>query len=321
MLSIIMPVYNKLEYLRDSVQSVLSQTERNLELILVDDGSTDGSGGLCDTLAGKDPRITVIHKRNGGVASARNVGLDAARGDFIGWVDADDLVHPEMFRVMMELAERHGADIVQCSHCRRPEDLTARVEAVETLGPIDSLKRIYRSHYTNSLSLCSKLCRRSLFDNLRFTEGTAFEDDEVVPQLLERSRVSVFCEAKLYCYVKREGSIVTAPKPVNILALTNHLEARMLWFRELDEALYLLARDHFYGYLKRKVCEEAFRGTKVQYQAAELLKKHRKLFFPIAHIYDKITIYLLYLGKRVIRWVGRNDFAPIQNIISKLRVM
>ena len=114
MLSIIMPVYNAAKYLAGAVDSVLHQTFHKFELILVDDGSSDGSGELCDALASTDSRIRVIHQANAGVAAARNVGLDAAIGEYIGWVDSDDLVHPEMYRIMLTLMEQYSADIVQC---------------------------------------------------------------------------------------------------------------------------------------------------------------------------------------------------------------
>lgn len=322
MLSIIMPVYNKFEYLRASAESVLGQTCRDLELILVDDGSTDGSGGLCDALAAQDPRVRVIHKKNGGVASARNAGLDAARGEFIGWVDSDDLISPDMFRVMLETADKYGADLVQCGHVRSPEKLAAQIPdqlpELEISGPIDSLKRIYRSHYTNSLALWSKIYRRGLFKGLRFTEGTAFEDDEVVPKLLERSVKSVFFQLPLYCYVKRESSIITAPSVKNILALSRHLDERMCHFQTLDGELYDLSRRHFFGYLKGKAWEETFLGTPVQADAIARLKAHRRAFAPIAHPYDKLAVLLLYLpcGKK---WVIKTQFEPFQSIIRMIR--
>lgn len=315
-----MPVYNTGACLEPTVSSVLAQTYRDFELIMVDDGSTDGSGALCDALALKDNRIRVIHKKNGGVASARNAGLDAATGDYIGWVDSDDLVSPVMFQVMMELACRHDADIVQCSHVRQPELLSERTEPeqLEILGAVDSLKRIYRSHYTNALSLCTKIVRAAIFDGLRFTEGTAFEDDEVVPLLLERGQKNVFFELPLYCYVKRESSIITAPKVENIMALTVHLENRMNRFRELDEELYRLGRNGFFNYLKGKSCERVFLDTPVRQQAVTLLKKYRKAFWSDAIIYDKIALLLLYFPGGA-QWVAQSGFEPIQDVLRKIR--
>lgn len=324
-LSIIIPVYNAREYLRDTVGSVLAQTFSDFELILVDDGAKDGSGELCDELAQKDPRVRVIHKENGGVAAARNTGLDAAAGDYIGWVDSDDWISPVMYELLMEQARTYSADIVQCEHSRwldhiqkeRPEQMPP----IEVLDGLGSLKRIYRdrTRYSNALALWSKVYRRALFDGLRFTEGAAFEDDECVPKLLYRGRVNVFFDLPLYQYIRRENSIVTAPSVKNILALTAHLENRMLWFQTLDPELYDHALKNFYQYLHQKVCEKLFIGTPVQAKAVELLKKHRKRFWPWINRYDKLTILMLYCGNGAVQWVARNDYAPIQNILAKIK--
>lgn len=316
MLSIIMPVYNTAAYLEETVQSVLAQTYRDFELILVDDGSTDGSGDLCDTLATRDSRIRVVHKPNGGVASARNVGVDHVRGEYIGFVDSDDIISPVMYEVMLEQAGIHGADLVQCFHVRETEKLVLEKTAVEAevLNNIESLKRIYRSHYTNALSLCTKLLRSTLFDNLRFTEGTAFEDDEVVPILVERSKKSVFFEQPLYCYVKRQNSIITAPKIANIQALTTHLENRTLRFGELDKGLYELGLEHFFRYLRWKTCEEVFRGTPVQTQAVAMQKKYFREFWRIANRYERTGLLLLRCGNWGRNLVVKTQYEPLQSL-------
>ena len=117
-LSIIVPVYNVAQWLPETVDSVLEQTFRDFELILVDDGSGDGSGEICDSYAEKDSRVRVIHQKNAGVSAARNAGVAAAEGDWIGFVDSDDIIEKDMFAVMMALAEQYGADVVQCQHDR-----------------------------------------------------------------------------------------------------------------------------------------------------------------------------------------------------------
>lgn len=315
-LSILMPVYNTESYLEETVRSVLAQKLQDFELIMVDDGSTDGSGALCDRLAESDSRIKVVHKSNGGVASARNVAVDHATGQYIGWVDSDDLISPVMFEVMLEQMQKHDADLVQCFHVRQPEELIlekTEVEA-EVLDSVESLKRIYRSHYTNALSLCTKLMKVSLFDNLRFTEGAAFEDDEVVPMLVERSKKSVFFEQPLYCYVKRERSIITTPSVKNIQALTKHLENRMLRFKELDQGLYELSIKHFYGYIKWKTIEDAFRDTPVQDQAVAIQKKYRGEFWRISNRYDRAGLLLLRCGKLGVNIVVKTNYEPIQSL-------
>lgn len=322
MLSIIMPVYNTMEYLKTSVDNVLQQSYRDFELILVDDGSTDGSAQLCDELAQTDHRIRVVHKPNGGVASARNAGLDVARGAYIGWVDSDDLISPFMYQIMTAVARQNDADIVQCTHVRDPRKLNTDTPpesiSTEILGPIDSLKRIYRSHYTNSCALWSKIYRRSLFEGIRFTEGTAFEDDEIVPRLLHRGQKNVYIELPLYCYVKRENSIITAPSIKNILALSKHLENRMLWCRELDDELFELSCRSYFGFLRYKTFEQIFQKTPVQREAVAKLKKYRKLFRPRVQFYNKIALLLLSFPGGT-AWVVKSKFEPIQSILRVFR--
>lgn len=323
LLSIIVPVYNAEPYLRDSIGSILAQTYDNFEIVMVDDGSTDGSLKLCEEFAEKDKRIRVFHKPNGGVASARNFGLDNITGEYIGWVDSDDIISPIMYETMMTLAIKHGADIVQCSHTRDTSALKSQLTEdiqIEVLNSVESLKRIYRSHYTNSLSLCTKVYKREVFDGIRFTEGTAFEDDEIVPRLVERGKTNVFFDEPMYCYVKHENSIITAPKVENIMALTSILEKRMLHFKEIDEQLYKLSQKNFFSYLRRKVCERIFFDTGVQSQGIDMIKKYRNDIMAISNIYDKFYILCLCYGWQGLkRWVTHNEFEPIQKILQKIK--
>ena len=323
-LSIIMPVYNTKACLSDSIGSVIRQIYTDWELILVDDGSSDGSSEVCDEFAVADERIRVIHQENRGVAAARNVGIENVRGEYIGFVDSDDLASPAMYQMMISLANQYDADIVQCSHTRTPEAMSDRVDAenisVEVLDRVEGLKRIYRSHYTNSLSLWSKIYRSKIFDGIRFTEGTAFEDDEIVPRLLENSSKTVFCEEPYYCYVKRESSIITAPKIKNIMALTSILENRCIRFQEIDDELYRLSRESFFKYLIQKSHEQIFRDTEVQTQAIALLKKYYRSAQKVCNKYEKISLFLLCKGgKRARGWVIRNEFEPIQHCLEKIK--
>lgn len=323
-LSIIMPVYNSVTSLKEAVHSILNQTFTDFELILVDDGSKDGSGALCDELAAADHRIRVIHQENRGVSAARNAGLNVASGRYIGWVDSDDWISPIMFELMMERALRYDADIVQSEHSRHREklvlDKNTPMPEDEVLNELESLRRIYRDYgrYANAMSLWSKIYKRELFEDLRFTEGSVFEDDECVPRLLYKGKKNVFFDVKLYQYVCREGSIVMSPSISGVIALMTHIERRMLWFSELSPELYSLSMAHFFNHLTRRLCSPQFMNTEAQEKAAELLKKYRKTFKPCTTIYDRITIRMLYFGKGAVNWVAKNEFAPIQIMISKI---
>lgn len=210
LLSVIVPVYNIEDCLERCVNSIRSQTERNLEILLVDDGSTDGSGALCDRLAKEDRRIRVFHKENGGSSSARNLGIERARGEWLGFVDSDDWIDPEMYALLLREAAGGGADIAQASRDeidedgnRRP-DVCAPPEAV-TFCPAEDFLRELLLH-RGDCSFCTKLVRRSLFVGKRFPEGRLNEDFRLlVEMLLEGAGVCILPQ-QMYHVFYRLGS-------------------------------------------------------------------------------------------------------------------
>lgn len=215
--SIIVPVYNVLAYMENCVRSLQVQTLTDFECILVDDGSTDGSAVECDRLAALDPRIVVIHKANGGLSDARNVGLDTASGGFVGFVDSDDTVMPDMLEVLVSRAEQNKLDVVcgdvlihdlktgveqlygpLCSFCE--DDNTVTFKTVPCL--LDAMFNV---------SAVNKLYRREVFSGRRFAKGIKFEDVPVWTDILF-SGARIGCVRKpVYRYsTNRAGSIVTA---------------------------------------------------------------------------------------------------------------
>ena len=132
-ISIIVPVYNVDQYLENCIESILNQTFKDYELILIDDGSTDKSGEICDKYEKKDNRIKVIHKYNGGLSSARNAGLDLACGKYIGFVDSDDSIHPEMYEILYDLQQIYNADISVCSFKKVYENIDVKNKDIENL--------------------------------------------------------------------------------------------------------------------------------------------------------------------------------------------
>ena len=212
-ISIIIPVYNVKPYLSECLQSVVDQTYPALEIILVDDGSTDGSGQLCDEWAGKDDRIKVIHKANGGVSSARNEGLKASTGDYIGFVDSDDWCEPEMFEKLCEALK--DADGASCGFMEYPMntlDIAVHIGKRETppCNIADAVTYIYeRDGYFTSI--WNKLFRReTVFPNGRLIAmdpSLAFGEDEVwLSRVLRRCRSFAFVPEPLYHWRPREGS-------------------------------------------------------------------------------------------------------------------
>lgn len=182
--SIIIPVYNTGEYLRSCVDSVLAQTLEAWELLLVDDGSTDNSGAICDEYAQKDSRIRAIHKENQGVSMARNLGLELARGEYVGFVDSDDWVAPEMFGEMYRSARETGADIVMCDAVTVFGDGR---EEPDTITGLSGHAGIVREEWTPELllemagSACRCTYRRALLEahGVRFPVGLRFSEDRI----------------------------------------------------------------------------------------------------------------------------------------------
>lgn len=210
LLSVIVPVYRAEKYLKRCVESILCQTETDLELILVDDGSPDQSGALCDDFAQRDVRVRVIHKKNGGAASARNQGIEAARGRYIGFVDSDDMILPEMYRSMIGKMEQEQLLVL--------DSLCANVRGSERHIPQESGELVIRDAQTaigslldwiGNCSLCTRLFRAEVFrDGFRISEGRRVEDFDFCIRLFDRIGSDALWE-KCFYYVTENPDSVT----------------------------------------------------------------------------------------------------------------
>lgn len=187
-ISVIIPIYNIKDYLERCVMSVTYQTYRNLEIILVDDGSTDGTAKLCDELAKRDERIKVFHKTNGGSSSARNLGLDNATGEFVGFVDSDDYVEPDMYELLVDAITRTKARMAQISRdevnedgSRRP-DVCIPPENEVLISSKDMLRELLM--HRGDASFCTRITDIRLFENRRFPEGELNEDFKLLTDML-----------------------------------------------------------------------------------------------------------------------------------------
>ena len=239
LISVIIPAYNIAPYLERGVVSVLNQTYRNLEVILVDDGSTDKSGQICDRLAEKDDRIIVIHKKNGGLADARNVGMEAAKGSFIGFVDGDDWIDTDMYERMLGAALAQQADMAVCRYRRiygkQVED--ASVDRVVVFEGQEALQYYVeeREEYDIQNAAWNKLYRRELLDKLRFPGGKWYEDIVFSAKALSGAARCVYLDSACYNYIiDREGSIMNVK--INSRTFTDQIPAyweRSSFLREL----------------------------------------------------------------------------------------
>ena len=211
LISVIVPVYKVEPWLARCVQSIRSQTYHNLEIILVDDGSPDKCGEMCDRFALEDSRIKVLHRDNGGLSAARNTGLDACSGEYIGFVDSDDIIHPEMYSRLYADICTYGTQLAFCQPlmCYHSDIVFPPVDAhSECIMQNDVLKKSLSDRIW--FSAWTKLYHRSLFDGLRYPEGRINEDYPVTIRIYDRCEHIAVNHNKLYAYFKRAGSITTS---------------------------------------------------------------------------------------------------------------
>ena len=212
LISVIVPVYNVSAYLNDCLESVTAQTYSNLEIILIDDGATDDSGKMCDLWTARDSRIRVIHQTNQGLSAARNAGLDVATGDYILFVDSDDLLCSDLCRVLMDMMVVDvNIAVCDCVHIfpDRPYSFEVKPD-VRVLSAESAIQELW---YQKSFlpSAWAKLYRRCVFEHHRFTVGLFFEDVDLMHELFWSAGKIAYNSSRLYGYVHRENSITTRP--------------------------------------------------------------------------------------------------------------
>lgn len=204
-ISVIVPVYNVMKYIRQCLDSICAQTFSALEIILVDDGSTDESGSICDEYAKKDERIRVVHQENQGLSAARNKGLELASCDFVGFIDSDDWIEPDTYQVLYNNLCVADADISTCALDNAPFDANTSVEPI-----VYSREEAMYAALSNpffGVFACNKLYKKELFKNIRYPVGHIYEDSYIILDLLELVERVVGTNAIKYHYIKRQDSI------------------------------------------------------------------------------------------------------------------
>ena len=212
LISIIVPVYNVEDYLKACLDSIINQTYKNLEIILIDDGSTDNSGKICDEYAGKDNRIKLIHKPNVGLSDARNAGLEIAKGEYIGFVDSDDYIAEDMYEFLYNLVVDNDLDVAMCASCDVHEDGTVKTPKIFKTIFINEKEKIIENLFVNqagglAISVCNKLFKKKVIKNCKFTVGKTSEDVFFVLKWIENT--DKFCRISdvKYYYVQHMHSI------------------------------------------------------------------------------------------------------------------
>lgn len=213
LISVIIPIYKVEDYVRPCVRSVLNQSYTNLEVILVDDGSPDNCGAICDEFAALDERVVVMHKPNGGLSDARNAGLDIAQGELVAFLDGDDLAHRDWLLTLYQSLKEHNAEVAFCDYqIVRENDFDVNKESqasrTELLEGLAMLYTLYEPNWVpKNIVVWNKLYKREIFENLRFPVGKVHEDEFIYLSLYAEPRRIVYTDFVGIGYMIRSNSI------------------------------------------------------------------------------------------------------------------
>lgn len=323
-ISIIVPVYNVEKYLDRCISSILEQSFTDFQLILVNDGSKDNSGTICDEYAKKDSRIKVIHQDNLGLSAARNIGIEASQGKYITFIDSDDFIHTNMLYILYNNLLENKADISVCNYNLVYEDkLTATNlgnNHIEVYNNIESVKKILEKSETVMIIAWGKLYKRDLFDDIRYPVGKYHEDEFVTYKLLYKSTKVVVTDAKLYYYLQRSNSITGSTYSLKRLEKLEALEEAVMFFKsksneelsELAQFRYMLNIQIAYYKVKYEMNHEKIVMDKLRLQyhnkfdefknnieSITMMKKMAlKIFYTFPNLYCFfIRLYLICVSK------------------------
>lgn len=309
-ISVIVPVYKVEPYLHDCVDSILAQTYTELEIILVDDGSPDNCPAICDEYAKKDSRIKVIHKDNGGLSDARNAGLAVCSGEYLMFVDSDDLLFPNAVQVLYDFAFEYGAQLVIGGHVRFENESKVVAESISTKAEVMNTTEAMKYMFTNGCASWARLYRSSVHKNVLFPCGEINEDEAIVLSVLENCKRTVITEQVVYLYRLRSESITTSDFSIQKLDWYRHCKANLEWIRthhpELTDCAAARYRSSILWSLTEMAMAEEDYGEKVENILSEL-RNERKILYSATFNTTKekfLFIILCHVPFRFYRFFG-----------------
>lgn len=298
LISVVVPVYNVEKYLNKCLDSIIGQTYRKLEIILVDDGSTDESGSICDVYREKDSRVRVIHQKNQGLSGARNTGIDNANGELLGFVDSDDYILENMYERLLEVLLKNDAQISICdceciieageeiNHQEYPKIETEVLNKEQALQRLDGFSYPYWKYVT----AWNKLYRKHLFEEIRYPVGKKNEDEFIAHILISKAERLAVISEPLYMYVQRADSIMGGSQKKKHIEAVYALKERCNFFLELNyKQLYKATLRMAYLIFKEILCEQKNKGE-------EFKEIYTWLFRSLLKIFDlrAIKLWILY---------------------------
>ena len=311
LISVVVPIYNVEKYLDRCIESILNQTYVNLEILLINDGSTDNSPAICNKYKNSDTRIKVIHKENGGLSDARNTGIRVSRGDYITFIDSDDNVEVDMIEYLLSLIKKYNTKMSVCSHnvvFKEGKIIKSlgNDKKEEVLSAKDCIKKMLY-HKDIDTSAWAKLYHISLFKNIRYPKGKLFEDIGTTYRFFLESKFVACGYRSKYNYYVRENSIVTqnfSIKKLDLLEMTDQMGNDVLKiFPDLKKAV--LRRR---VYARFSTLNQMLEITDYKEEKKEIIlfiksNGYKILLDCLVPIRDKVAVILLYISKQLYKFI------------------
>lgn len=305
LISVVVPIYNVEKYISRCINSIINQTYKNLEIILVDDGSTDKCPLICDNYLNFDKRIKVIHKNNGGLSDARNSGIEIAQGEYIIFIDSDDYVDNKMIEILYKTIKNENCDIAICNYYMvdeislKKKSISKLKEKVRIVYGKEKFDYLYNEYKMLSVVAWNKLYKKEIFKDIRYPLGKLNEDEYIICDILSKANRIAFIKDSLYYYVQRSNSIIHSfnMKRFDIL---DSIKDRAIFFKnngDVENCMstklleYLLTLNLLADYYNSNLRNKAFEMDKVKriYHLRNEIKK-----YPFKNITLKDKIRLLF---------------------------
>lgn len=306
LISIIVPVYNVEKYLSHTIESIIRQTYSDFEILLIDDGSTDSSGKICDELKQKDERIFVYHKKNGGLSDARNYGISKAKGKYLTFVDSDDLLYDDYIEHLYYLIKKYNTRISIASMEIIPSNLSGINNYYEKeISKIDALDRMLCDNEFG-VSVCAKLFDKKLFDEISFPIDKLYEDNGTTYKLFDLCDTICYSNKKIYKYYKRQNSITNCKfnrKKLSLLEFSDEMARYLSKYPELELAVEKKLIESRFSILRQVVDSKPF-DKEVYIECKKFIFDNKKYIFKNhkSNIRQKLAFLLLIFGKNVFKF-------------------
>lgn len=281
LISVIVPVYNVENYIDKCIESIINQTYTELEIILINDGSRDLSGEICNKYAKQDKRVIVIHTKNKGVSEARNTGIEVAKGEYLAFVDSDDWIEKNMIEKLYNLATLYNADIVQGNYVRIFDEIEYKQENIKEklnfLTSEEMLLNLYNKDVMiKNIVIWNKLYNAQLFKKIRFPKGIIHEDEAIVYKLYNNSRKIIDINTNIYYYRHTENSIINKKIDFQNLDLIYILEERERYFKENNLSNLVKKNDVYIYNILINYYIQVLRDKEIDYKLVKMIKSEMR---------------------------------------------